>query len=1072
MRSAVLLLAVPVAGRWQSFGQGDCRDQRRNAYRNCNLQSTPLRNCQSECERTAYCASVTYYARSQGCRIEVPAGRNPPRCGGNMYTPNPGASYPVAQTDGSPGYECWAYYPDPTRSPRTSSPTRFPTTFPTNPPRTSAPSSAPSTEPSPNPTGPPTTVPTRSPSRSPLPEPTRSPSTTPSRHPSAVPTVPPTLSPLTSEPSRAPSAPPTTSQPSGSPSLSPSSSSPSTHPSAPPSAAPHTSAPTRTPSTPPSATPLTSAPSATPLSSAPTLAPSSSAPSLAPSAHPSSTPTTAGPSDAPLSSAPSSHPSTGAPTGQPQTSAPSAAPSATPSQTPTSGPLGPPPTGAPRVPPTAAPTAGIGNLLPDGPAGTTVDVASGVSAGVAAVVGAGATGPAVARLGVVLRLAQCSVDDVDLEEGEQLDREFHPTGLGIGNTTYKYMLGAIVMNPVIVVGTGVIVAFAARLQVVMCRLKWEHAQSTVRSPGIIAVPLVFLMQGTVLAAGRVALYPAPVGSGAHAGGIISLAVCIITPLVIWRTVLRDLRESTCKVADPRLSGTLGTALRPWQRKIYLVVFGKRVWVPISDGVSPGAYCCERYGPFYEQYKEPGARFMLVELANMLALGVVAAWRPAGRVECCSRNCAATAVLLAHCVALIALRPYEAPVDAFLALTVAFGTAAAVGGMTTDLCASTDHFGEFAAQSLLITANLVLAKAVADLLIWLADLRLARRSAPRSAAREHGIDPKKGTILITVTGLVEDDVGDSELPPLVAPLLSSSLPENPDKAPRAETPGESEGDEGAIETPRPQSRCSHVSSARSELLFPPAPLPVSSPPSSPSRAANQSLAQPAEPEPLPLTYLQPSSPTRAGIHAAHVGRWWQRRGPSSEPSGFRRPPSLLPPHRHGAPSTPRTGPPRAGDSPVTPGLPHSLLDPPAKKVVTVDIDAEDAAAATVAAPSPTHVANTSLLIGRGRPLTSTLTAATEGTPSSPLALLGPSFPSQGVDLPPVTPLTGRGRRMVSGLESLGLLGPEAAATAAAPLLMAGRGGPTGASSPSAPLLGSQGRVAPLKVSKDAAGAILL
>eukprot|EP00662_Eupelagonemidae_sp_cell21_P056350 gene56350-11195_t len=68
----------------------------------------------------------------------------------------------------------------------------------------------------------------------------------------------------------------------------------------------------------------------------------------------------------------------------------------------------------------------------------------------------------------------CDVDDVD--------RGFHPMGLPVGDSVWRYFLGAVVWNPVFI--AAILCPFVVA----------AYAWGTVRSPGIAFIPFLFLLQ--------------------------------------------------------------------------------------------------------------------------------------------------------------------------------------------------------------------------------------------------------------------------------------------------------------------------------------------------------------------------------------------------------------------------------------------------------------------------------------------------------------------------------------------------------------------------------------------------
>eukprot|EP01062_Namystynia_karyoxenos_P078961 TRINITY_DN8223_c0_g1_i1.p1 TRINITY_DN8223_c0_g1~~TRINITY_DN8223_c0_g1_i1.p1 ORF type:complete len:1248 (+),score=160.64 TRINITY_DN8223_c0_g1_i1:80-3823(+) len=730
----------------------------------------------------------------------------------------------------------------------TSSPSDVPTGGPSAPP-TWAPSGVPSTPPTPAPQQAPTTEPSGAPvSAAPTALPTTSP---PSARPSTAPTsANPTSSPSavpTGSPTRTPSAPP-----SGAPSQAPSSS-PSGSPLS-PSVAP-SAAPSRSPITPsPSAAPASARPSGAPSlpptawpSSAPSAAPSQP-PSRAPTAQPSRAPRSATPS-APPSTSPSPHPCADGSHhcadppggiclrlegGHPAGSAGlrnwrcecaaafacaagcgadqaghrcvmlSAPPSPQPSRAPTAAPSGAAPTVSPAQPPSAAPTAGPTAapsawswvLSPQAEErremlkGVPVAALAASSGAASAAVGLASTGNA-GKIAVLANI-DCVIDDVDLGDAEPLDWEFHPVGQPIGSHVHMYFLGAVLFNTV------VIVAFACALGVGIATVSWglgrplAEAAGDLKCPGLCYLPIMFLLQGTSLAASNMAFHPGRAPGAVAIAGWTYLLICVALPGVLWFTILRGTRFRACTVRDPRLYKThipgQPKPLQGTKRKFYKWVFGTTVWVtapPIGCEMSQlnvNDFFVEQLGLFFESYRGSKHWFILAEMGNMIALSVLAVLPVGNPAACHLRNSAIVLLLAAFLFLIFRHRPYQSQLDNVVAVMMALmmlvsvllNTIAIIIGKPGDLV---DVLLMGSADLLLVSAIMLMVKACYDLSFYFYDVHLSRRSGVRADFRKRNA---ARTSCETVTAVSVADLSFSE--GSVSALLSPRFSTDPAPAP--------------------------------------------------------------------------------------------------------------------------------------------------------------------------------------------------------------------------------------------------------------------------------------------------
>eukprot|EP01062_Namystynia_karyoxenos_P029974 TRINITY_DN22444_c0_g1_i1.p1 TRINITY_DN22444_c0_g1~~TRINITY_DN22444_c0_g1_i1.p1 ORF type:complete len:1079 (+),score=196.95 TRINITY_DN22444_c0_g1_i1:71-3238(+) len=552
--------------------------------------------------------------------------------------------------------------------------------------------------------------------------PTASPSATPTAAPVGTPSAPPT-----GRPSNAPSAPPSRA-PSGGPTQVPSL--PPRAPSEPPSAAA-----TRPPSLAPSPRPST-APSRSPL-------PQLASPSAAPTAHPeiAAAAPTAVPADPPSS------------------------PAGVPSQAPrlalvTASPLGrsPAPSGSSPEPPTSAPSASPSGSprYPEDPGLRSATAVAVAVTAISSVGGVGTAGGAAGRTAVVARAMHCRVDDVDLAAGEPIDREFHPTGIPLGAHDHRYLLGAVVINPLLPLLVGLVLLGLAAVQRRARGTGWTEALGRARAPGLCYVPVNFLMPGEALCAAHLAFFSdqAPLvagiigvvvicGSSAApfllwsffsdqaplVAGIIGVVVICgssAAPFLLWSFFLKParLKKLVYTVPDERLA-TEGQ-LSGWRRRLYIFVFGDRVWVN-SHKAAPRHFV-QRYGVVFEGYRECMQQYACFEMALSVAVSLLASWKPQHPGgQCNTRNFLIVFSLAAFTAGVCLQRPFKALGDNALMGVNAMTVTTAVILIEISLAMEYSQLDGPAHTLLMASCFLLTFKAGYDLLLYALEMRIGVRS---------------------------------------------------------------------------------------------------------------------------------------------------------------------------------------------------------------------------------------------------------------------------------------------------------------------------------------------------------
>eukprot|EP01063_Lacrimia_lanifica_P010271 TRINITY_DN1699_c0_g1_i2.p1 TRINITY_DN1699_c0_g1~~TRINITY_DN1699_c0_g1_i2.p1 ORF type:complete len:786 (+),score=107.48 TRINITY_DN1699_c0_g1_i2:291-2360(+) len=479
---------------------------------------------------------------------------------------------------------------------------------------------------------------------------------------------------------------------------------------------------------PPTPVPVTAAPPspAPPTAAPPTPMPRTSAPRTA---APQTLTPTALPSPAPETPAPSTaHPATAVPgTPNPPTSAPptpaatrvwEASPTEPPTPTPQRVKLGLSEEDKDMLRNTAIPAA-------------TASVISGVGSGMA---------PGAAGKLALIRNFGCEVDDVDLGFDEPLDFEFHPTGVALGRGRARYLVGAVVMNLTLLIAfLGLCVGGAVLLATVTDRT-FEQSLAVLKSPGLLLVPYMFLLPGTCLASARLLFSPHVIGTPyAVLGGIVLVFVCA-SPVLLYTCIIRHVSAEAHIVADPRLflaSEIVSDELRSgvlsgWKRMVYAFMFGDYIWVSYG-----GSYFCDTTGLVFDSYKEGRAWVLLAEIGLNILLSFMSAWKPADSTQCHVRNGIISVAFLAFFGAVAWMKPFLAALDNAVATALAGMTAFALVAITIGIAGELGSDGVvfgISAWCLLLSALLVMAKGLYDLIVYAVDVFLERRQGARDEAR--------------------------------------------------------------------------------------------------------------------------------------------------------------------------------------------------------------------------------------------------------------------------------------------------------------------------------------------------
>ena len=373
----------------------------------------------------------------------------------------------------------------------------------------------------------------------------------------------------------------------------------------------------------------------------------------------------------------------------------------------------------------------------------TIQVTNNVATVVSFVSISGAGAGSSSRLHVLSSFG-CVVEDIDLEEEQKLDFEFHPTGLSLtfGGSTRGYINGALIMNPLLMTAAAALLTIVAGAVRFFTGLSWERSFGSLRTPGVLYIPYLFLLQGTSLVASRTLFYPKGSISSGILGGII-LMICLSSPMLLYLKVLRRISAESIQIADPRLVASSGVQLEGPKAIVYRFVFGSSVWISQERD----SKFAEKYGNVFESYKSGKTWFPICEPLTILALSLLSAWQPgADEIFCNVRNALICFLFFIFMATVLLVRPYSTPLDNLLSSTVAIFLFSAVLFMTVRIWSHQSENGTLAKVSawfLLASAIIVLIKCVWDAATYFCDVcLLARRRVARKVLFKSSMDSEK------------------------------------------------------------------------------------------------------------------------------------------------------------------------------------------------------------------------------------------------------------------------------------------------------------------------------------------
>ena len=368
--------------------------------------------------------------------------------------------------------------------------------------------------------------------------------------------------------------------------------------------------------------------------------------------------------------------------------------------------------------------------------------AAGVVALVAGAAGAGAIGKL-----VVLESLGCVLDSSE----ESISWELHPTRVAIGKGVGSTRMGALVMNQVIIMGFYAAMLLVAAVLKRVMDSSWDRAFGAARVPGMMYVPTLFLLQGSSLLATQIIFRPSVHSSVQLVFATAVLLLCFAFPFWLWRFVLRRAPLKARVVPDPGVCGEDGKGRGKYaDSRLYWMVFGHECWVADS-------YFAEKFGVMFDNLRE-GCLFQIyAEIASILGLSLLAAWMPTSAAMCDLRNWLVCALLFLYFLLIAVTRPFLAPLENIIVIALTFLVSASALCMT--LAVSYDvpkNHGLYAAATggLISSAVLVCIQGIWAITVYIWDVRNARRSGMRDAARNDAL-------LVEIDPLDTDEDNDGE-----------------------------------------------------------------------------------------------------------------------------------------------------------------------------------------------------------------------------------------------------------------------------------------------------------------------
>ncbi|KAJ9469403.1 hypothetical protein DIPPA_32020 [Diplonema papillatum] len=339
----------------------------------------------------------------------------------------------------------------------------------------------------------------------------------------------------------------------------------------------------------------------------------------------------------------------------------------------------------------------------------------------------------------VLQKFGCQVEDIDLETAKKLDWEFHPTQIPIGTGDLRYMIGALVMNPVLFFSFVLLLLLGTKVAQKTLTLTFHEATALLRFPSILYIPLTFLLPGTSLISVQV-MFSSHSSAEVCLGAVVALA-CVACPVTLYFTVVREMPKRILYMKDPKLYpedvqaallmeeaglNVAPDALKGWRKAAYRFAFGDYVALSrMQDRLDS-----ERLGFFCDSYRPGHSACACFELGMGIAIAGFSGWQTSDLAACSVRNVLICLVVFAMAVYLAVVRPFSSKVDNLMACTMVLLMLTAVILMTIDILRGEEPgSGLFvpAAWLLFFSMLLVVLQAVINIVLYLYGVWMNRRA---------------------------------------------------------------------------------------------------------------------------------------------------------------------------------------------------------------------------------------------------------------------------------------------------------------------------------------------------------
>jgi hypothetical protein len=263
------------------------------------------------------------------------------------------------------------------------------------------------------------------------------------------------------------------------------------------------------------------------------------------------------------------------------------------------------------------------------------------------------------RLEYLTRISECPVEDT----ATPLPFTMSPVGIAIGTGTYRYYIGAVMMNMAIMGGIALLPTLAVLIAFLVDKQATSllDAMRTVCYPGIVAAPIVLFMMPTLTSSLKVLYFGQQRNLEEGERTLSSLFVVLTFAFV-----------SICAVKLRRL-GSIPQVSRNLSA-LHTTVLGHWTWVD-RDRSSEGF--TRRFGALFRETVPSKSWYFLVELVFMILFGVLDAPTTATMEACRVIQLCGSVLFTVYFIMLLRLRPFQSRAKTVLLTASAFFECASV-----------------------------------------------------------------------------------------------------------------------------------------------------------------------------------------------------------------------------------------------------------------------------------------------------------------------------------------------------------------------------------------------------------